>query len=169
MPEFKLVSKVRGSTVFCNLCVRDPRLSGFPWSWVRDQTRDHFQKNPLLVSTQDTGHYMRHRYGKGTKTHKKFDEEEMSLFTSVRLPGEEEWARITPSFARRTMRSRDETVSESWETRYGNRERVDNRADGDPPAAAARRRSESDSVQQTEVMEGARRPWAPRRSQVTQD
>ena len=65
------------------------------------------------------GHFMRRRYGKGTKTHIKFDEAEMSLYCNVRLPGETEWARIMPKFARRTLRNRDETVSESWESRYG--------------------------------------------------
>ena len=65
------------------------------------------------------GHFMRQRHGKGTKTHIKFDESELSLFTSVKLPGEEEWARITPVFARKTMRNRDVSMSESLEGRYG--------------------------------------------------
>ena len=65
------------------------------------------------------GHFMRQKHGKGTKTHIKFDESDLSLFTNIKLPGESEWARITPAFARKTMRDRDASMSESLGSRYG--------------------------------------------------
>ena len=137
--------------------------NGNPTAGLRLEIPRHMKGTFNLLERY--GHFMRQRYGKGTKTHIKFDEAELNLFTSVRLPGETEWARITPIFARKTLRNREETVSESWEARYGcSSSKID--ADPGTPTCRTSRgdrapRSASESDVSSAGPSTSRRPWAP--------
>ena len=58
------------------------------------------------------GHALRARHGPELKRHVKYDDEEMSLFVNVRLPGQEPWIKVTPDFVR-TLRK--ETTARNCE------------------------------------------------------
>ena len=49
------------------------------------------------------GTRLRARHGVGTKRHIKFDDFHGSLFTNIKLPGDESWTRVTPEMAREDM------------------------------------------------------------------
>ena len=49
------------------------------------------------------GTRLRARHGEGTKRHVKFDDHESSLIMNIKLPGDEQWSRVTPSMAREDL------------------------------------------------------------------
>ena len=49
------------------------------------------------------GTRLRARHGKETKRHIKFDDFSASLFTNIKLPGDETWTRVTPDMAREDL------------------------------------------------------------------
>ena len=53
------------------------------------------------------GSNLRARHGAGTKRHVKFCDVEQSLYLNVKLPGDEQWSRVSLEVALRGMRARD--------------------------------------------------------------
>ena len=49
------------------------------------------------------GTRLRARHGEGTKRHIKFDDYTGSLFSNIKLPGDESWTRVTPDMARQDL------------------------------------------------------------------
>ena len=45
------------------------------------------------------GTRLRARHGEGTRRHIKFDDWEASMYMNIKLPGDEEWSRVTPEMA----------------------------------------------------------------------
>ena len=75
--------------------------SGLPLDGVR------WEIPPELVDTfrllSSFGTRLRARHGEGTKRHIKFDDYNASLYTIIKLPGDANWTRVSPSTARRDL------------------------------------------------------------------
>ena len=53
---------------------------------------------PTFKLLERHGHLLRGRHGPELKRHIKFDDAEQGLVMDVKLPGEDEWVRMTPAF-----------------------------------------------------------------------
>ena len=80
---------------------------GRPTAGVRLEIPGELMDTFRLLSRFGTR--LRARHGRGTKRHIKFDDFHGSLFTNIKLPGDETWTKITPDMAREDL---DASVSE---------------------------------------------------------
>ena len=72
--------------------------SGRPTAGVRLEIPGELDATFRLLSRFGTR--LRARHGEGTKRHIKFDDFESSLFMNIKLPGDEEWSKISPAMAK---------------------------------------------------------------------
>ena len=63
------------------------------------------------------GQNLRTRHGPGTRRHVKFDDLEQGLFLNVRLPGDEQWSKVTVDMARRGLRAKEVQSADGLERR----------------------------------------------------
>ena len=84
--------------------------SGRPTAGLRLEIPKELDATFRLLSRFGTR--LRARHGEGTKRHVKFDDYEASLFINIRLPGDEEWSRVSPAMAKADLdqSSRAETA-----------------------------------------------------------
>ena len=61
---------------------------------------------------ENHGHSLRRKHGPMLKRHIKFDDMELSMYLDVRLPGENEWVKVTPEFAKGCRRQTDARTCE---------------------------------------------------------
>ena len=72
--------------------------AGKPTAGVRLEIPPELDDTFRLLSRFGT--HLRARHGDGTRRHIKFDDTEASMFMNVKLPGDEEWSRVTPEMAK---------------------------------------------------------------------
>ena len=77
--------------------------SGLPYAGVRLEVPPKLVDTFCLLSRFGTG--LRARHGEGTKRHIKFDGYNESLFTVIKLPGDDHWTRVTPAMARKNLQA----------------------------------------------------------------
>ena len=63
------------------------------------------------------GRNLRARHGEGTRRHVKFDDSDGTLFLNVKLPGDEQWSRVSVEVAKRGMRAKEILSDEALERR----------------------------------------------------
>ena len=83
-----------------NLASRTDR-SGKPTAGVRPEIPTELEDTFRLLARFGTR--MRARHGEGTRRHIKFDDITASLYTNIKLPGDEAWSKVTADMARRNL------------------------------------------------------------------
>ena len=63
------------------------------------------------------GQNLRAKYGEGTRRHIKFDDVNQCLYLNAKLPGDEQWSKVTLELARKGLRARDVASSGEVERR----------------------------------------------------
>ena len=94
------------------------------------------------------GQQLRGRHGEGTRKHVKFDDATKSLYLNVKLPGDEEWCRVSLELARRGIRARQQLTDNKVERHLD-------------PAGQMSARPRSSSVAGTFAMDTSAPPAAP--------
>ena len=72
---------------------------------------------PTFKMLERHGHQLRTRYGPELKRHIKYEDNEKSLVLDVKLPGENEWVRMTPTFVKSLKKETTEKQLERNRTR----------------------------------------------------
>ena len=72
--------------------------AGKPTAGVRLEVPPELNDTFRLLSRFGTR--LRARHGEGTRRHIKFDDLEASMYMNIKLPGDEEWSRVTPEMAK---------------------------------------------------------------------
>ena len=75
--------------------------NGKPTAGTRLELPDELKDTFRLLSRFGTR--LRARHGEGTKRHVKFDDFAGSLYSIIKLPGDEKWTRVTPEMARHDL------------------------------------------------------------------
>ena len=104
------------------------------------------------------GQHLRRRHGEEFRRHVKFDDATMTLYLNVKLPGEDNWSKVSAEMARRGLRTRQIITDEDLERRLD--------ATG-PPRAVPRSRPNSVSSAETRMDTSnteAARSWTGRSS-----
>ena len=61
----------------------------------------------------DHAYHIKRKHGKSTRKYVKFNDDAMSLFLEIRLPGSDQWIRISPELARKLEAERNENEFDS--------------------------------------------------------
>ena len=94
------------------------------------------------------GQQLRGRHGEGTRKHVKFNDATKSLYLKIKLPGDEEWSRVSLELARRGIRARQQLTDSKLERRLD-------------PAGQMSTRPRAASVTGTSAMDTSAPPTAP--------
>ena len=97
------------------------------------------------------GQTLRTRHGPGTRRHVKFDDHLRSLYLNVKLPGDENWSRVSAEVARRGLATKDVASNAALERRLDI---------GGPPCNRVR----AASVAEPPVAGNQRSAWSTRRT-----
>ena len=111
--EVAVRDMVMGSSAMLAQCVDE---SGRPTAGVRLEVPP-----PLRTAFRvlyKFGQSLRSKYGQGTRRHIKFDDMERTLFLNARLPGDENWTRISLAVAKKGLRSRELLADDEVERRF---------------------------------------------------
>ena len=103
------------------------------------------------------GQGVRTRHGPGTRRHVKFNDVDRNLFLNVKLPGDEQWTRVSGEVAKRGLRARDVASESEMEKRFD--------FTGAPASARARSTSLSNN-NQTQATAGS--AWGQRRASASE-
>ena len=89
--------------------------NGRPTAGIRIEVPPHLQTEFRALFRY--GQLLRTRHGPGTRRHVKFDDAQSGLFLNAKLPGDENWSRISVDVARRGLRARDQVMNGALERR----------------------------------------------------
>ena len=124
---------------------------GRPTAGIRIEVPSSLRRTFALLFKFGT--QLRQRHGPGTRRHIKFDDGERTLFLNVKLPGDNEWSRVSEELAQRGLQIRDRAASLELEARFdlggrgqGSRTSSTSTASSRPAAAWTGRRTESAST-----------------------
>lgn len=99
------------------------------------------------------GRNLKMRHGEGTRKHVKFDDATRRLYLNIKLPGDEQWSRVSTEVARRGLRAR-EVLSDDM---------LERRLDITGPLTS-RPRSSSTTAMETNAEMQTTAPWTGRRA-----
>ena len=103
-----------------NLASRIDR-SGKPTAGVRLEIPPELDGTFKLLARFGTK--MRARHGEGTRRHIKFDDDTASLYTNIKLPGDESWSKVTADMALKDMDNTARAESADIMTRLAAKDR----------------------------------------------